>query len=132
MNKAERFDLECLMLFRAAQETGRKAGFACVPTPVSFGIAADLTGNEMVPGSEVVDMEGVCGCAWVVVRPGRCKFANWLKRNKLGSYDSHRKGVLISPKDFGQSLDRKRAWATAFAEVLNDAGINAGVSEYMT
>jgi hypothetical protein len=118
-------------LFDRAQVAGFKAGTSCVPCPVTF-ITANNFDDVVAGGEEFYESEGDCGCAWAVIRPGNCKFANWLKRNDLGDYDSYRKGVLVSPHAFDQSIDRKRAWAGAFAAVVREAEIRCGVSEYLT
>jgi hypothetical protein len=69
--------------------------------------------------------EGVCGFAWVVIKPGTSKFARWLKENKLARRDEYYGGVTVRVSDYNQSYTRKSAYAHAFANVLRDAGIRA-------
>lgn len=92
--------------------------------------------------------DGVCGFAWVKVitkmkssakdynRTLNVQFANWLKKQaKLNGrrYDeimlpednSYNGGVDIWVGGFDQSMQRKEAYAHAFAEVLRNAGIVA-------
>lgn len=61
--------------------------------------------------------EGPCGFAWVNVRPGNSKFANWLKKNHDASR-SYYGGLDIWVGAYGQSYERKKAYAHAFADVL--------------
>ena len=68
--------------------------------------------------------DGVCGFASVTVKPANCKFAKYLIANGLGR-KSFNGGVSMSIRDFNQSLQKKEAYAHAFASVLNDYGIKA-------
>lgn len=68
--------------------------------------------------------EGVCGFAWVVIHPGNCSFACWLRKNKIG-HKHYYGGWEIWVSEGGQSMERKQAYAKAFAEVVNAAGIKA-------
>lgn len=68
--------------------------------------------------------DGACGFAWITVRPANSSFAIWAKKQGLmrSAYDG---GVQYWVSEFGQSVDRKTAFAGAFAEVLRAAGIKA-------
>jgi len=68
--------------------------------------------------------DGVCGFASVTVKPANSKFAKFLVANGLGR-KSFNGGVSMSIRDFNQSLQKKEAYAHAFASVLNDYGIKA-------
>jgi hypothetical protein len=70
--------------------------------------------------------DGVCGFASVNVKPANSKFAKFLVANGLGR-KSFNGGVSMSIRDFNQSLQKKEAYAYAFASVLNDYGIKAYV-----
>lgn len=61
-----------------------------------------------------------CGFAWVQVKPGNSKFANWLKRNGLARSASYEGGVKIWIGDYGQSHQRKYTHARAMAQVLRE------------
>lgn len=67
----------------------------------------------------------ICGFAWVLVKPGNSRFANWLKKNDHGRTDSYYGGVNIWIGDYNQSYDMKVAHASAMAGVFNKYGINA-------
>ena len=69
-------------------------------------------------------MDGVCGFAWVVIRPGTCGFAKWLRANANGR-KSYYGGEELWVYEFNQSYERKMAFARAYAQVVSDAGIEA-------
>lgn len=68
--------------------------------------------------------DGMCGFAWITVRPGNSPFANWLKKNGHAR-PAYGGGVQIWVSDYNQSIERKYAYAQAFAEVLVKAGVKA-------
>lgn len=69
--------------------------------------------------------DGVCGFAWVKIRPARGKFVKWLKDNKIGRPNSYEGGYDISIFDYNQSMQKKETYADAFAKVLVSNGIKA-------
>lgn len=103
-------------LHEKARAAGIQAGADCAPIPMA--VIDQLHGQIWR-----VD-DGACGFAWVTVRPGNCPFANWAKKNGIMSraWDG---GVQLWVSEFGQSVDRKSAFASAYARVLTDAGIRA-------
>lgn len=112
------------LLARAYQE-GRKAGLACRPTPMLVGEAKSPTSSEIDYSKPVYHVDdGACGFAWVKVRPATTPFARWLKKHNLAR-SSYSGGLDIWISEFGQSVDRKTAMATAMAKVLSEAGITA-------
>jgi hypothetical protein len=104
-------------LYAKAQAAGRTAGERATPTPMIVEQHQPIQQTYHVP-------EGVCGFAWVRVRPGTCSFARWLKL-ALGCGRDYYGGMNIWITDHGQSLARKLAHAEALASVLREAGINA-------
>ena len=113
-------------VYREAYAAGLKAGNEVQVTPM-------VVGTETSPFSNIIDETkqtyfvegGVCGFAWVKIRPARGKFVQWLKEQNIGSKDNYEGGYTIWCHEFGQSLTRKEAFANAFAEVLRGYGINA-------
>ena len=102
-------------LYEKAEAAGRAAAEAAVPTPM---VVSEHTGKSWYVG------EGVCGFAWVKVRPGNSPFARWLRKTGKVRGAAYGGGVDIWISAYGQSMARKEAHARAMAKVLNEAGIN--------
>lgn len=122
-------------IFNKADQCAQKAFDACVPTPMVVGQASGLFGSGMVAGTEEVIDDGVCGFAWVQINPARGDFVNFCKRNNIGDKGTY-KGWTISMGTYGnryngQSMERKEAAGTAFADVLKSHGINAFMTSRM-
>lgn len=92
--------------FTEAYEAGVAAGSACVPEPMH------IVGYEPIS-------EGVCGFAWVTIRPGNCKAANYAKKT-FGYRPAYGGGVSYWVSEYGQSYERKIAFARAYADVLRE------------
>ena len=103
---------EFAKLYAKAHEAGCKAGDAHVPQPMYIRGYAPIA-------------DGLCGIAWINVKPGTSAFARWLKATGKARTDSYEGGVCIWVTDYNQSFAKKRAYANAFAQVLQEAGIRA-------
>lgn len=108
-----------------AHEAGMKAAEAHTPTPMRV----IQRQNPLDPHSPIARdygtvNEGVCGFAWVVIRPATTSFARWLKAQRIGR-NGYGGGVHIWVSQFGQSMERKEKYAAAYAEVMREAGFNA-------
>lgn len=104
-------------IYALAERAARKAMEECVPKP-------------LVVESQVY-MEGKCGGAWIVIEDGRISFAQWLRRNGLGSRH-YRRGYSFSAEQIGQSAESAKAYADAFAHVLRRNGIECHSEAYLT
>ena len=102
------------LIYNEARIAGLKAVNDLVVTPM---IVKDGKRSYFVA-------DGVCGFAWVVIKPANCTFANWARREKMGQ-TGYGGGLHIWVNDFDQSYEKKRAYAWAFAEVLRNAGYMA-------
>jgi hypothetical protein len=108
-------------IYLAAHKAGLKALWGVTPTPmIVFERANPFDENSEIVDAECVP-EGLCGFAWVVIRPASSDFARWLLKNDLAR--RHEGGVRIWIYEGVQSVERKRAYAQAFAEVLSANGI---------
>ncbi len=100
-------------LYQLAHGAGMVAHDAAVPTPLfvsGYGGYGD----------------GICGHAWINIPDGRTAFARWL--SKAGhAYQGYPRGVSISCPGAGQSFDRAKAYAQAFAKVLEYNGVNCSI-----
>lgn len=116
-------------LYDKAHAAGMAAGAACSPAPMVVGHAASLFGDGIdynKPTYYVPD--GPCGFAWVTVKPGNGRLANWLKKMGLAR-KAYGGGVSVWVSEFGQSMARKEAYASAFAKVLRAAGFSRVYAE---
>lgn len=119
-------ETEARELFARAQKAGRIAAEAVVPQPM-YVVQHE---NPLDDSSPIVKayapvMSGVCGFAWVIIKPGNGSFARHLKKLGLARPSQYYGGVMVSVFDYGQSYEKKRAHAAAFASVLREAGIRA-------
>lgn len=58
------------------------------------------------------------------MRPATCGFAKWLKEHK-GARVGYQGGMEFWIRGYGQSMQKKEAYAHAFAKVVSEAGISA-------
>lgn len=105
-------------LAELAHKAGRKAADEIIPQPM---VVVDGTTKAVV---DVVD-DGLCGFAWINIKPARGAFVNYLKAREWGSRNEYAGGWEIWVSNYNQSVTRKYAYAQAFAEVLNQYGIKA-------
>lgn len=118
-------DREFQILFNTARIAGLEAGQNAGVVPMVVQEHANMA-NDASPVVRQYFVEGgVCGFAWIKVRPANCPFANWLKKNGHVRGVAYQGGVDIWVHEFGQSMQRKEAFAHAFAEVIYKAGIKA-------
>jgi hypothetical protein len=101
-------------IYRLAVEEGKKAALALTPIPMV------VSGY----GQEYFVADGVCGFAWVNIRPGTSSFAKWLVKQGIAR-KSYYGGVDIWISDYGQSMQKKEAHAYAVADFLKAQGIIA-------
>lgn len=100
-------------LYWEADKAGVEAAVKAMPTPMV------VSGG----GKEYYVSEGACGFAWIKFA-GNTPWGRWAKQNGIAR-SSYPKGLQIWVSEFGQSMDRKAAYAYAFAKVLQSAGIEA-------
>jgi hypothetical protein len=100
------------------------AAKACIPTPMVVQAHANMADDASPVVQQWVIPQGVCGFAWVNIKPGNCGFAKWMVSQKLAS-KAYEGGVSHWVHKFGQSMELKEAYAQGFACVLNAHGIKA-------
>lgn len=107
-----------------ATAAGMAALVAAKPTPMVVGQATSLFGNEIDYSKPTYyEPEGACGFAWVHFA-GNTAFGKWMK--KMGyARDDYPKGLCVWVREGGQSIERKEAYAAAYAKVLKAHGIEA-------
>jgi hypothetical protein len=104
----------CKTVYEVADEHATRAAEAWTPTPM------------WVEGYTEAFSEGACGFSWVRLPDARCRFARWLKKNRLGS-TGHGPGYFVFPKTTSQSFERAQKYSEAFASVLRLNGIECEV-----
>lgn len=125
-NKLTR-DMQYMSMLDQANLLGRIAGNRHTPTPMNV-VQADVFGRPL-PGAEVYHVpQGMCGFAWVTIKPGTHPFAKWLKQRGY-AHKGYYGGVEISIQEYNQSVERKYAHAVAMASYLRDNGIEATAHE---
>lgn len=112
-------------LHEKAHKAGTMAGNGHTPTPMVVGQAKGLMSTEIDYSKKTYFVEsGVCGFAWIHLPNGRSSFARWAK-TELGAHKSYYGGTDIWVRGFGQSMERKEAYASAYSKVLNENGIDS-------
>jgi hypothetical protein len=112
-------------IYHDAAEAGRGAAADHDPTPMVVQQHEDVFDDSSPVVKSWNVPQGVCGFAWVSVRPGTSSFARWLKRHGHARTDSYYGGVTIWISEYGQSFEKKVAHSEAMAAVLVDNGIKA-------
>jgi hypothetical protein len=113
-------------VYQLADAAGAEAAEKASPTPMVVVQHANPLDDSSPVVRQYAPVEGgVCGFAWVTVRPGNCSFALWAAKNK-GWSKAYHGGMQLWVSAYGQSMERKDAYAQAFAAVLRDElGIRA-------
>ena len=116
-----------------ASEGAEQAVKDCTPRAIIVGSPSTPLGNDVDPTQQTWFVEGgVCGFAYVVIKPARGKFVAELKKRKIGSAHYYG-GYSASSWEFAPSIRRDQSYERACAaasgavEVLRSYGINAYV-----
>lgn len=130
-------------LLKAAEAAGDAAAKGSRPTPMHVVQHANpLDDNSPIVRRYAPVMGGVCGFASVIIRPANSRIANVAKARygdrkgyalpgSLSAYKHFYGGLSVNVGGYGQSLERKSAYAGAFARVLSDAGYDTYVDSRM-
>ena len=130
--KTERAIFDEAMVY-AEQVSARK-----VPQPMLVGSPKSFFNDEIDETKKTYFVAGgVCGFAWVVIKPAQGKFVKWLKEQGIG-YKAYGGGwaIMAHPQNtknspLCQSLEINEAWARAFAEKLKENGVKASADSRM-
>jgi len=113
-------------IYSEAHSAGLAAGHGCTPTPMVVGQPTTPLGNDIdYEKATYYVADGMCGFAWVNIKPARGKFVKFLKDNDIGRTDSYYGGYTVWVSEFGQSMHRKENYARAFTSVLRENGLTA-------
>lgn len=109
-----------------AHRAGMVAAEACKPVPMVVQQHANMLDDSSPAVQTWVVPDGVCGFAWVVIRPANCSFALWLKKREGDRvYKCYTGGLQRFAPLSTQSMQIKEAYCEAYAKVLQAAGIKA-------
>lgn len=122
--RAVRYD-NFAQIWEEANQAGLAAADAAHPTPIVVQQHSNMLDDGSPVVKEWVVPGGVCGFAWVTVRPGNSSFARWTVKNKLMEPNRYSGGVQLFVHVGGQSMGIKEAYADAFAAVLRKHDIKA-------
>ena len=112
-------------IHREAHEAGMAAGQAAAVVPMIVGSPSSLFANDLDPRKPIYHVpDGVCGFAWVHLSDARQPYARFAK-DHLRALSGYPRGRDIWVREFGQSMQRKEAYARAYAGVLKQHGIEA-------
>lgn len=100
-----------------------------VPHPVRWGSAKTIFDTEIDPDEPSwVEDEGLCGFAWVTIRPARGEFVKYLKSRGIGHKNYTGSGWTINTTTHDQSFERNEAWANSFCATLEEYDIHSTVT----
>lgn len=96
--------------------------------------AGRIASNTCIPGydgpTNIFSVEGACGFAWVNVECNTA-FGRWLKKSGKVKHRAYGGGYDIWCHYGNQSMTRKEAWASEFARVLENYGIEGRIGSRM-
>lgn len=118
---------DCQALYDRAHKAGMSAMGYCQPTPMIVQQHRNMLDDSSPVVKSYYVGGGVCGFAWVSLRPGTGAFARWARVQGYAKTDSYAGGLMFWVKEGGQSYERKMSYGAAFAEVLCAAGLKASV-----
>ena len=130
-NEREIRNAKFATLWKEACEKAEQASSSANPHPEGGKYIVQEHINPLDDSSPVTQQwempNGLCGFAWIMIRPGNCAFANWLKKNTEHKYSDYHKGVMIFMHHGNQSIVRKEAAASAMAKVFHQNDIECSV-----
>ena len=108
-------------IHKMADAAGKAAALALTPNPMIVR-SADGAKSWLVP-------DGVCGFSWIEF-PGNTAWGRWTKKTGL-SRAGYPKGLCMWVHDYNQSMQKKEAYARAYAAKLREKGIEAWAQSRM-
>lgn len=105
-------------VYNEAHKAGLEAGNKSKPTPMVVQQHSDMLDDNSPVKKEWFVEGGVCGFAWIEIRPSNSTFGKWLKDTKRGGHSDYDHCIIVSCHEFGQSMQRKEAYCHAFVKAL--------------
>ena len=113
-------------LYKSAHLAGLRAVESADIVPMIVNQRENPLNDSSAIAKQYFVSDGVCGFASVIVKPANSAFARYLKTVR-STYKHYYGGLNMPVHEFNQSLQKKEAYARAFADVLRANGINAFV-----
>ena len=67
-------------IYSEAHSAGMAAGHGCTPTPMVVGTPTTPLGDDIDYSKDTYYVaDGLCGFAWINIKPARGKFVTWLR-----------------------------------------------------
>ena len=83
-------------IYSEAHSAGMAAGHGCTPTPMVVGTPTTPLGDDIDYSKDTYYVaDGMCGFAWINIKPARGKFVTWLKKAGIGRTDSYYGGYTV-------------------------------------
>ena len=117
------FDLDFQVLALKAHEAGVRAVERATVVPMVVQQRADPINDSSPVVQQYMVPDGVCGFAWVKFK-GNTAWGRYAKKN-LKARPAYPTGLQINISAYNQSMQKKEAYATAYAAVLREAGVDA-------
>ena len=118
--KLKMTDKDFRRIYDKADVAGMVAVNSCTPTPMVVQEHANMLDDNSPVAKQWIVAGGVCGFAWINIKPGNNRFCNWLKAVGLAKHSEYEGGVTIWVTHGGQSMQIKEAYAHAFARVIRE------------
>jgi hypothetical protein len=121
--KQEKPKQDFAAVYAEAHAAGMAAGNGANVIPMQVQQHANML-DDSSPVVKRYDVpDGVCGFAWISFK-GNTAFGRWMKSKDLAHAGTYG-GLSVWVGQFNQSMQRKEAYAHAFATVLGKHGIEA-------
>ena len=124
--------IEAKAIWAEATKAAEAAALAKVPTPMIVGSPTTPLGSDIDPAKQTWYVpSGMCGFAWVTIKPARGALVTYLKSQGVGSkgyyggWEIWCNGKLSPTAGATQSIEIKEAASHAAAAVLREYGIEA-------
>lgn len=110
-------------IFEEADKAGKEAANKCIPVPMIVQERSNVLDDTSSIKKQYFVEGGVCGFASIRFK-ANTSFAKWAIKNNIAKKSSMG-GCYIWVSDYGQSMQLKESYSSAFAKILRDKGIEA-------
>lgn len=107
--------------WKEADAAGQEAVKATTPTPMVVQQHKNMMDDNSPVVQEWVVQGGVCGFAWINLKPARGKLAQAFAE-KGARKNEYEGGMTKWIHDYGQSMSLKEAYARAFVKKMHEHG----------